>query len=167
MKAKVVEKEPTTITLPDSLIIDNEDDSIEGYTSTLTRNDIRVSSQTTLSNLSVNPFMVNPDEYDDEDRKNDESLLQEILKIRPTINHNINDYDNREDNGDDSEGDENEDGMDSIVKQNFFLYMWTTLEDLFDYNVICWMNNNSDSNNLQVIDDGDINNDNNNINNNN
>jgi hypothetical protein len=30
--------------------------------------------------------------------------------------------------------------MDSIVKQNFFLYMWTCLEDLFGYEVISWMN---------------------------
>jgi hypothetical protein len=30
--------------------------------------------------------------------------------------------------------------MNSILSQNFFLYMWTTLEDLFGCDVISWMN---------------------------
>lgn len=30
--------------------------------------------------------------------------------------------------------------MNSILSQNYFLYMWTTLEDLFDCEVMSWMN---------------------------
>ena len=130
---------------------------IEGYSPIISRDQIRISPQTSLSGLAIHPFQLNSEEDNDETRNHDEQILKEIEEFKasrstpeaslPFVSPTIL--------GDDEEAGKEEDEMDSIVKQNFFLYMWTCLEDLFGYEVISWMNNLED-NTLTPEDDVEV-----------
>jgi hypothetical protein len=137
MKAKVVERPPIASAAPPPMR-GSHGDSIEGYAPTLSRDQIRLSPQTSLSGLSIQPFQLQSHEDTDETRIHDEQIVGEIQNM---ILQNQNEEKKEgEDEDEQLEEDEIEEEMDAIVKQNFFLYMWTCLEDLFGYEVISWMN---------------------------
>jgi hypothetical protein len=164
MKSKVIERTIPNSASPAPKLQNGKshDSSIEGYSPVISRDQIRVSPQTSLSGLAIQPFQMKSEEDTDETRYHDEQIMKEIEEYkasRVTVTVTVTpegslpltagvDLGEEDKVEREEEEEEQEEEMDSIVKQNFFLYMWTCLEDLFGYEVISWMNDLEDHHTL-------------------